>query len=184
MSSVTNMEGTFLSSVSFNGDISQWDVSSVTDMDGMFCNAASFKQNLCGSAWVHSKASRKLMFVGSFGSITQTVCTLAFSPGSTFATRQYVSRRPMPGRELILKTSITTSVVDNMVSCSKCSTFKKSGRISCCAPGGSWYKNCGGAGSGKGGHRWSEGVKACARKFKGLYTYVQTEGHAHYFCAR
>ena len=44
--------------------------------------------------------------------------------------------------------------------------YRKSGRVSCCAPGGAWFKNCGGLGSKFLNHRWSEGVKACKRKFK------------------
>merc|ERR1712037_324506 len=47
--------------------------------------------------------------------------------------------------------------------CPKCSTFEKSGRLSCCAPGGAWYRNCGGAGKRDVDHRWFEGVQACKR---------------------
>merc|ERR1719201_3088543 len=47
------------------------------------------------------------------------------------------------------------------MTCPKCGTFKKSGRVSCCAPGGAWFKNCGGAGNKNVGHRWSEGTEAC-----------------------
>ena len=57
------------------GDMSKWDVSSVTNMGGMFLGATSSKQTLCGAAWVRSKASKTLMFVVSFGSISRTVCT-------------------------------------------------------------------------------------------------------------
>merc|ERR1719174_1643012 len=49
----------------------------------------------------------------------------------------------------------------NVVSCPRCGTFRKSGRVSCCAPGGAWFKNCGGLGSKFLNHRWSEGVKSC-----------------------
>merc|ERR1712224_652194 len=38
---------------------------------------------------------------------------------------------------------------------------KKSGRASCCAPGGAWYKNCGAAGNSNVDHMWFEGVRAC-----------------------
>ena len=57
----------------FNGDISKWDVSSVTNMNSMFYEASEFKQNLCGDAWVQSKASKVLIFFGSSG---QSVCTV------------------------------------------------------------------------------------------------------------
>merc|ERR1719174_2518386 len=65
----------FLNAVLFNSDLSEWDVSKVTNMDNMFADATSFEQNLCGDAWVHSKASKDGMFKGSSGSIPQTTCT-------------------------------------------------------------------------------------------------------------
>ena len=57
VSRVTNMNAMFQKAPSFNGDLSYWDVSSVTIMNQMFQGAKSFKQELCGDAWVHSKAS-------------------------------------------------------------------------------------------------------------------------------
>ena len=45
--------------------------------------------------------------------------------------------------------------------CSKCGTIEKSGKISCCGRGGSWFKNCGGTGKKKLHHRWYEGIQAC-----------------------
>merc|ERR1719305_1436371 len=47
------------------------------------------------------------------------------------------------------------------MACPKCGTFKKSGRKSCCAPGGAWFKNCGGIRQTKVDHKWFEGVAAC-----------------------
>jgi len=136
-------------------------VSSVTDMRAMFQDAKSFNRKLCAAAWVRSKASKNLMFKGSPGSISTTVCPTT--------TRRYVTRRPVPDRELIFRTSIATSVstaaitstIANTMTCSKCGTFGKSGRVSCCAPGGAWFKNCGGAGNRNVDHRWFEGVDAC-----------------------
>ena len=201
VSSVSDMLGMFTSATSFNGDISKWDVSSVTDMssmfiraklfdcdiskwdvsrvvnmDSMFEGAAFFQQELCGAAWVQSKASKNDMFKGSPGSISRTVCTSATTQG----TRQHivpfvhVSRRPITERELIARTSITTSVstpsitsaTANTLTCSKCGTFRQSGRVSCCAPGGAWFKKCGGVGNINVDHMWSEGVEACKRKYK------------------
>ena len=49
--------------------------------------------------------------------------------------------------------------------CSKCGTFKKSGKRSCCANGGSWAKNCGDDGDSKFDHTWIEGIVACKSKF-------------------
>ena len=74
VSNVQSMSGMFQGATSFNRDISQWEVSSVNNMNNMFRNAASFKQSLCGARWVHSKASKNDMFVGSSGSISSEVC--------------------------------------------------------------------------------------------------------------
>merc|ERR1711934_301315 len=75
VSSVTDMSDMFSEAESFDGDVSKWDVSRVTMMDRMFFHAASFKQKLCGAAWVNSKATKRLMFAGTSGSISETVCT-------------------------------------------------------------------------------------------------------------
>ena len=84
--------------------------------------------------------------------------------------REDVFRRPITERELITSTLITTSsiapTIANTMTCPKCGTFEKSGRVSCCAPGGAWYKNCGGAGNRNVDHKWFEGVEACGRTFK------------------
>ena len=52
------------------------------------------------------------------------------------------------------------------LACPKCGTFKRSGRVSCCAPGGAWYKDCGAFGVKNVAHTWLEGVQVCKRKFK------------------
>ena len=165
MSSVMTTVGMFRGATSFNGDLSKWDVSRVKDMGGMFQNAGAFDQKFCTAAWVYSKASKSDMFEGSSGSISQTVCT------STPTPHQYTSQQPIPERELIVRkpisTSPITSTIDRTIMCARCGTFRKSGRVSCCAPGGAWFKNCGGGLSSKNvHHRWSEGVVACTRKFK------------------
>ena len=157
VSRVTDMSATFYAAESFNGDISNWDVSSVRNMDHMFWGAKLFMHKLCGTAWVDSTASETDMFVGSPGSISRRVCTLV--------TRQ---------RELIARTPIVTlvstpaiiSTITKTLACPKCGTFQKSGRNSCCAPGGAWFKNCGGALNKNVNHKWFDGVAACKRKFK------------------
>ena len=45
--------------------------------------------------------------------------------------------------------------------CPKCANFKISGKRSCCARGGSWFKNCGLPTENRFGHTWMEGVRAC-----------------------
>ncbi|MDR9418276.1 BspA family leucine-rich repeat surface protein [Gracilimonas sp.] len=49
LSQVTNMEGMFTGAKSFNGDLSNWDVSNVTTMRGAFSGASSFNGNI--STW-------------------------------------------------------------------------------------------------------------------------------------
>ena len=174
VSSVRKMASMFKGATSFHGDPSKWDVSKVTKMDGMFADAKSFKQKLCGAAWVHSKASKTTIFEGSVGSIPGAACTSVPTPATTLVTRQHISRRPIPERELITRTPISTpvsksfitSTIADTMTCPKCGMFAKSGRMSCCAPGGAWFKNCGGAGNINVDHRWFEGVEACKRKFK------------------
>ena len=87
VSRVTGMNGVFYEATSFNGDISKWDVSAVINMNNMFMGATSFKQKLCGAAWIHSKASKNLMFEGSPGSISRTVCTLDITTTALFSPR-------------------------------------------------------------------------------------------------
>ena len=87
VSRVNNMRSMFLGATSFNGDLSRWDVSNVNDMRGMFLGATVFKRQLCGSAWVRSKAKQSVMFEGTSGSISRTACAMStgsqvFSPQS------------------------------------------------------------------------------------------------------
>ena len=53
--------------------------------------------------------------------------------------------------------------------CTKCGTIKKSGKQSgkrtCCARDGAWFKNCGDKGDLSFAHTWVEGVQACKGKF-------------------
>ena len=45
--------------------------------------------------------------------------------------------------------------------CAKCGAMKKSGKLSCCARGGAWFKNCGEVDNTKFDHTWVEGIQAC-----------------------
>ena len=99
VSNVKDMSSMFIGAKSFNCDISKWDVSGVTDMDGMFHGATSFKQNLCGAAWVQSKASKRDMFTSTYGSISRKPCA---------------PRRPIPDREVIQRWRTTPSHISNI----------------------------------------------------------------------
>ena len=74
VSNVRDMSGLFQCARSFNIDISKWYVSSVGNMDSMFLGAMSFTRKLCGFAWVHSNTRKDVMFTGSPGSTSRTVC--------------------------------------------------------------------------------------------------------------
>ena len=52
----------------------------------------------------------------------------------------------------------TTSVSP---ACSECGIIRKSGKMSCCSRGGSWFGNCGSPGDAKFEHTWHEGIQAC-----------------------
>ena len=60
--------------------------------------------------------------------------------------------------------SDTTTLPGDVV-CPKCGITKKSGKRSCCARGGAWFRNCGDAGDAKFEHTWAEGAHACKRRF-------------------
>ena len=45
--------------------------------------------------------------------------------------------------------------------CSKCGIIAKSGKVSCCGHGGSWFRNCGGAGNTRLQHTWHDGIRSC-----------------------
>ena len=61
-------------------------------------------------------------------------------------------------------TSSVISMIANKMTCPTCGMYKRSGTVSCCAPGGAWYKNCGFARNRKVAYVWSEGVEACKCK--------------------
>ena len=45
--------------------------------------------------------------------------------------------------------------------CPKCGITTKSGKISCCGRGGSWFGDCGSGGDTKFGHTWYDGLQSC-----------------------
>ena len=135
-------------------------------MNQMFMDATSFSHHLCGAAWIYSRASKTEMFKDSSGSVSREGCT---------SVSDLLGVTLIPDRELIVRSPTTTSVgtaaitsaVAHTMGCPKCGTFAKSGRVSCCAPGGAWYKNCGGTGNRNVDHTWFEGVEVCKRKSEG-----------------
>ena len=63
-------------------------------------------------------------------------------------------------------TTTAAAAVSINKGCSKCGTLKKSGKLSCCARGGDWFKNCGDISDLNFGHTWVEGIQACTRFVK------------------
>ena len=45
--------------------------------------------------------------------------------------------------------------------CPKCGVITKSGKLSCCVPGGSWKRQCGNPSDSKFEHTWTEGMSVC-----------------------
>ena len=158
VSKVEDMSYMFSYSPSFNADISHWDVSKVKLMESMFSGASSFKQKLCGKAWVYSKAKKESLFENSPGKISWFVC----SPPSS--SQRWLAQWRTSSALAAASPSTLSVASANMQTCSKCGTFKRSTRISCCAPGGAWYGNCGGANDKNFGHSWLEGMETCKRK--------------------
>ena len=58
-------------------------------------------------------------------------------------------------------TTTSLSEASSSKKCPKCGTTKKSGKHSCCARGGSWFKKCGDGDDTKFDHTWVEGMQAC-----------------------
>ena len=189
VSRVTDMSYLFKEATAFNSDIWKWDVSRVGTMNYMFWHAKSFNRKLCGISWVRSTARKNNMFVGSFGSISRTVCTGTISstpiidvkraiqavyttPTTARATSSTITPTASPTSTPIMMTTSTPtatstvaeSVITSAMTCSKCGTFTKSGRVSCCAPGGAWFKMCGGGGNANVEHTWIEGLHVCKGK--------------------
>ena len=61
-----------------------------------------------------------------------------------------------------MATSVSV-IGSSKIGCDQCGTIRKSGRRSCCARGGAWFKNCGDAGDTQFDHTWAEGVESCNR---------------------
>ena len=64
-----------------------------------------------------------------------------------------------------LETNNMTPNPTDSGTCPKCGTIKKSGKRSCCARGGTWFKKCGDEGDTTFDHTWTEGIEACKSKF-------------------
>ena len=60
-------------------------------------------------------------------------------------------------------TSLSTVNSSNV--CSKC-VVNNAGKLSCCASGGAWFKQCGDAGDTQFDHTWTDGIQACKGKFE------------------
>ena len=61
--------------------------------------------------------------------------------------------------------------------CLKCGYVKKSGKRSCCARGGAWFKNCGNDGDAHFDHTWVDGIEACKDATSSPNSPMQVELH-------
>ena len=60
-----------------------------------------------------------------------------------------------------IKTPAGTTTTLPVSVCPRCGTIAKSGKMSCCGRGGSWFKSCGGTSNSNPGHTRYEGIQAC-----------------------
>ena len=60
-----------------------------------------------------------------------------------------------------VRTNKMPSVGNSSNGCLNCAIARKSGKRSCCARGGTWFKNCGDAGDPQFDHTWAEGIQTC-----------------------
>ena len=65
----------------------------------------------------------------------------------------------IPAEAPAMASSVVAASNDN--GCLKCGTTETSGKRSCCARGGAWFKKCGDVGDTKFDHTWIEGILAC-----------------------
>ena len=63
-------------------------------------------------------------------------------------------------RIAVVQTRTKSAAVTSFM-CPKCAMIDRLGKLSCCAPTASWYKNCGRTGDSNFEHTWTEGFKAC-----------------------
>ena len=59
------------------------------------------------------------------------------------------------------RTTASLSATSSTSECPACAAIKKSGKLSCCARGGAWFKNCGDDAGTDLDHTWAEGIQAC-----------------------
>ena len=84
---------------------------------------------------------------------------------------------PCHADDISAETSTTKSLNVVSSSCSKCGTLKNSGKQSCCARGGAWFKNCGNDGDAQFDHTWVDGIEACKDAMSSLNSPMQVELH-------
>ena len=58
-------------------------------------------------------------------------------------------------------TATTTTTTIMSYACPKCVRIEKSGKMSCCSRGGSWFGTCGSGVNSNLEHTWYEGVRVC-----------------------
>ena len=144
-------------------------VNSTADKKAMFFGS---RGSICMPAWVTTRAERITRPLWKPPAFRLHWTNPPPLPDQQQPPQQQASiedpHQPHPQRDLmarmVVSMAVNASTIASTSMCPKCGTFKKSGRSSCCAPGGAWFNNCGGADNRNVEHSWLEGTKACHRK--------------------
>ena len=75
------------------------------------------------------------------------------------------------------RTTASLSATSSTSECPACAAIKKSGKLSCCARGGAWFKKCGNDGDAHFDHTWVDGIEACKDATSSLNSPMQVELH-------
>ena len=65
---------------------------------------------------------------------------------------------------VIAGSTTTPTSKEEDVTCAECGVLQEDGKLSCCAPRGSWFDKCGNPGDTQYKHTWFDGTKACESK--------------------
>ena len=102
--------------------------------------------------------------------LTLVAVTINLSPQSGQSSTKPGQSSPKLGQSSTTTTTTSTATLASTTvisTCSKCGIVKKSGKHSCCARGGAWFKKCGDVGDTKFNYTWHEGMQACESEWSG-----------------
>ena len=97
--------------------------------------------------------------------VTTAVVTTTTLTTRTTATATNAAITTIAAATTTATKQISTATTTHSMTCPKCGTNKVSGRVSCCFPGGSWFRNCGDVSGSNMKHSWTEGFAVCKSEF-------------------